>query len=378
MADGESRRPSASSMSASGIGIETSLSQNERAKQGHGEGRYQSTSSEIEQNPNSWICVRCSIVSRYEDVPMLECDMCQTHTCVKCAKMTATAYKALARIDTMWFCTLGCTTAAKKAIGQGNNNTEPKAGLSIHDMDKLESSISNTVKKLNTLMYHELQDELNDRMLNMEHLITKQLQIIPKLVTENTQTIADTWAEIVGKNQDPQKNEITQNPTSLTKIMKEALDESKKEDKLMEERQCSIVIHRLKESNKGNADERKKEETDVAEKLCTEGARVYGCKIIKTLRLGRYEPDRVNPRPLKVTFENAEQREKLLTNLNNLKEADEDLRKLSISPDMSKETRNEIKKMVEEAKEKSRNSDGKIFRVRGPPGHLRIVETKKK
>ena len=45
---------------------------------------------------------------------------------------------------------------------------------------------------------------------------------------------------------------------------------------------------------------------------------------------------------------------------------------------MSKETRNEIKKMVEEAKEKSRNSDGKIFRVRGPPGHLRIVETKKK
>ena len=55
------------------------------------------------------------------------------------------------------------------------------------------------------LMYHELQDELNDRMLNMEHLITKQLQIIPKLVTENTQTIADTWAEIVGKNQDPQK-----------------------------------------------------------------------------------------------------------------------------------------------------------------------------
>ena len=148
MADGESRRPSASSMSASGIGIETSLSQNERAKQGHGEGRYQTTSSEIEQNPNSWICVRCSIVSRYEDVPMLECDMCQTHTCVKCAKMTATAYKALARIDTMWFCTLGCTTAAKKAIGQGNNNTEPKAGLSIHDMDKLESSISNTVKKI--------------------------------------------------------------------------------------------------------------------------------------------------------------------------------------------------------------------------------------
>ena len=33
----------------------------------------------------------------------------------------------------------------------------------------------------------------------------------------------------------------------------------------MAERQCSIVIHRLKESNKGNADERKKEETDVAE-----------------------------------------------------------------------------------------------------------------
>ena len=113
--------------------------------------------------------------------------------------------------------------------------------------------------------------------------------------------------------------------------------ESNKEDKLMEERQCSIVIHRLKESNKGNADERRKEEIDVAEKLCTEWARVYGCKVMKTLRLGRYEPDRVNP--LKVTFENTEQRERLLTNLSNLKEADEDLRKLSIGPDMSKKTR---------------------------------------
>ena len=73
--------------------------------------------------------------------------MCQTHTCTKCAKMSATAYKALARIDTMWFCTPGC-------IGQGNNNTEPKAGLSNHDMEKLETSISSTVQKMNMSMYH--------------------------------------------------------------------------------------------------------------------------------------------------------------------------------------------------------------------------------
>ena len=72
-------------------------------------------------------------------------------------------------------------------------------------MEKLETSIASTVKKMNMSMYHELKDELNDRMLNMEHLITKQLQIIPKLVTENTQTIAATWAEIVPKKSGPTK-----------------------------------------------------------------------------------------------------------------------------------------------------------------------------
>ena len=82
------------------------------------------------------------------------------------------------------------------------------------------------------------------------------------------------------------------------------------------------------------------------------------------------------PRPLKVTFETKEQQQKLLANLINLKEADEDLKILSISPDLTKEARAEIKIKVEEAKELTKNSKDSVFKDRGNSGHLRLVGEK--
>ena len=95
---------------------------------------------------------------------------------------------------------------------------------------------------------------------------------------------------------------------------------------MMDDKQRSIIIYKVEESKKENADERKKEEEDIVDRLCNEGARVQGCKVTKTFRLGKYDKDKNQPRPLKVTFETKEQLQKLLANLRNLKEADEDLK----------------------------------------------------
>ena len=79
---------------------------------------------------------RCPSMKTY-----LECELYNRHMGTKCAKMSQTVYKSLARIDTMRFCTPGCTAAARKAIkpNQKQNQTksqnpgigQPDSGLSL-------------------------------------------------------------------------------------------------------------------------------------------------------------------------------------------------------------------------------------------------------
>ena len=347
MADGDGRRPSASETIAPS-------------------GRRPSASASVtDDTQEEWTCVRCNLKSRSDDVPMLECNLCNTRTCTKCAKINNTAYKVLARQDIMWFCTQGCTTAANKAINQRRSDTKEQMDIAS-GMQKLEATISGRVQHLNTILYQELQQT----MYSIEEAILTKI--------DKTNAISQSWAEKVQNGLGPTIVNAAQSTNELTTIMKVAIEETKQNDRMMDDKQRSIIIYKVEESKKENADERKKEEEDIVDRLCNEGARVQGCKVTKMFRLGKYDKDKNQPRPLKVTFEMKEQQQKLLANLRNLKEADEDLKRLSISPDLTKEARAEIKIKVEEAKELTKNSKDSVFKVRGNSGHLRLVEIKNK
>ena len=58
---------------------------------------------------------------------------------------------------------------------------------------------------------------------------------------------------------------------------------------------------------------------------------------------------------------------------------EEKFRKLSITHDLTKIERNEVKKLAEEAKEKERTDSegGYIYRVRENPGNLKIIKIRK-
>ena len=300
MADGDGRRPSASENIAPS-------------------GRRPSASASVtDDTQEEWTCIRCNLKSRSDDVPMLECNLCSTRTCTKCAKINSTAYKVLARQDIMWFCTQGCTTAANKAINQRRSDTKEQMDIAS-GMEKLEATISGRVQHLNTILYQELQQT----MYSIEEAILTKI--------DKTNAISQSWAEKVQNGLGPTIVNAAQSTNELTTIMKVAIEETNKNDRMMDDKQRSIIIYKVEESKKENADERKKEEEDIVDRLCNEGARVQGCKVTKTFRLGKYDKDKNQPRPLKVTFETKEQQQKLLANLRNLKEADEDLKRLSIT-----------------------------------------------
>ena len=77
-------------------------------------------------------------------------------------------------------------------------------------------------------------------------------------------------------------------------------------------------------------------------------------------------------RPILVIFKKIEDKITLFKNLKNLKNADDDIKNISVGHDMTKEEREVSKNLVEQAKEKRRENPECRFRVQGPPGKMKM------
>ena len=75
-----------------------------------------------------------------------------------------------------------------------------------------------------------------------------------------------------------------------------------------------------------------------------------------------------------LTFKELGQKITLFKNLRNLNAAEEPLKSVSVSHDMSQEEREISKNLVAEAKLKEQADPYHRYRVRGPPGNQRIVQ----
>jgi hypothetical protein len=125
--------------------------------------------------------------------------------------------------------------------------------------------------------------------------------------------MARTWSNVVSGASDD----------SFKDILKNALDEQKKEDTMQTERKLSIIIHRLAESTQVTREDRLKEDLDRTHKLI-QSVEAEGIEIKNTFRLGTYDPDRPGARPLKVSFGSPNQQQKVMSNLRYLSRPMED------------------------------------------------------
>ena len=82
------------------------------------------------------------------------------------------------------------------------------------------------------------------------------------------------------------------------------------------------------------------------------------------------------PRPLLVQLSSHHLKNVIMESLYRLKQAEHKFKSVIVSHDLTKSEREECKKLVEEAKELTKqNSSGEFaFRVRGPPGKMKIVK----
>ena len=191
---------------------------------------------------------------------------------------------------------------------------------------------------------------------NMTELLDNKLKdLIP---TEQSEIKSRTYASAL------------QGTADMKKILQDARNDEKVEDREVEKRAPNFIIRNSEEFGHNDDKIRKNDEGYVHDLLLRLGVSSMPVNII---RLGkRNESER---RPLKVVMPNKAVKIKIMSNLGKLKGSEREFGKISITDDYTASEREQIRKFSQLAKEKTETTEGKLFKVRGTPKNgLCVVE----
>jgi len=157
-----------------------------------------------------------------------------------------------------------------------------------------------------------------------------------------------------------------------------------KKEQEKEARRNNIIVYRAPESEGSNFEDRKVDDKRFATQLLAKLQVGVDEEDIKgVVRLGKWAVDGnarpvENPRPLLVQLNSRVAKNLIMEHLYKLKHLDAKFRNIIISHDVTKKERFECKELVTEAKRKSEQESGDyIYRVRGYPGSLMIVQIRR-
>ena len=167
-------------------------------------------------------------------------------------------------------------------------------------------------------------------------------------------------------------------------VVQEEVNRKTAEERDMENRKRNIVIYGVPEKKTDNVSDRKTSDGEFVRDLLDA---VFNIKlddrdIDKMYRLGQWAEDKA--RPLLVAFGNGEIKDEIMANLRNLRQPIEKFRRIGISHDLPPKEREEIKRMVEEAKQEhvSKNADDSAenykFVVVGRGPRRKVIKIKRK
>ena len=191
-------------------------------------------------------------------------------------------------------------------------------------------------------------------------ILSKVTEIIEqKLGKPNTDTDSDPTE--TGGNQKTFAKAL-ESPRHIKEAIREAKNDDKIEESEAEKRARNIIIHGAEEI--GTTSEEMKEEDDGYVKSILKKLGISNAPA-SVSRLGK--PNDRKRRPIKLVMKSKQDKTKVLNNLSKLKGTEEDLGKISITDDYTQTEREEIKRWVMKAKEKTAQDPDKVYKVRGDP-----------
>lgn len=335
-------------------------------------------------------CVDCghAVVARDKGI---ECEVCDRWFHIKCQDIGDDTYKFLKKNPgAHWYCKV-CDLGVGKilktvvAMQQRQDKMEERQHKIEEIQSKMEKDISlvkGHVQELKETMEKKLKNcietELQKRREEMKILIDEGLiKMHESMKTLNTQDVC--WKDVVAKEVDDKLLVMSADLSMVQKSVEETKEKIAEEaDK--QNRRNNVIFYNVPESQAVVIADRIKADKEYCLGLMNEVLKVGGDEgsIKKVLRLGK-RIETAKARPLLVEFGDGHTKNLVMEYASRLSQAKGQFEHVTISHDMTVKEREQCRKLVAEAKKQQADdqSGEYIYRVRGPPGQMKIVKYKK-
>ncbi len=296
-------------------------------------------------------CINCDVVFAEESDKLLECERCGKWVCLKCSGLDDQTYDLISKQGDLlhWYCSR-CKHQALTEVRMGNL-IETKCRAMDEKIDKFKRDLE-------------------------KRLAEERKQVDTKLSSMQTE-IEEIKLQI---NQGHVRVPDSSNSTNQEEVVKEVCINIS--DRIA--RQKNIVIFNLSEADTNNSKELEKVDKEHIENIVKVTAGIEEARIT-VRRLGKREKGQDEEdsqssknRPLLVTLPTEEAKVKVMKNLHNLRNSP--YNHVSVKHDMTRQEREEEKKLREEARQKNEEENDPNFHylVRGLPWDRKITKVKKK
>ena len=309
----------------------------------------------------------------HEDSCALQCDRCQGNEwkCIECLSIPVELYQKLfiPQCNLKWFCekcdNLLTVGSDKVVVSQTSASSHDSADR----IDKLVSVVEKLVEKSMSV---------EDRIKRLEDQFQKQEQSFELRLAAVDTNVTRIVTERLKEFDESRSNQG--NVTVVEQAVKEKLDE----DKDIESRRNNIIIYKIPEKLTETLEVRKESDGKFVDDLLESVFHIQATDgdIRKMFRLGRPVEGSDTPRPLLVGFSKFEDKDQVMSNLRNLKQADPRFKGISMSHDLTPRQRSEVKTLLAAAKKlheetNSESAENFRFLVVGQGTKPRVIKIRK-
>lgn len=247
-----------------------------------------------------------------------------------------------------------------------NETIDSKIAEAVAKIDKSLSIVSEN--------YEELKKQTSETEVKLETAI--EAKLVEKTVNTIKNDLQPSWASMVGKEVETKLEQVSGDVTRVKTVIEDTKKKAD-EERDRENRSHNVIIYRVPEAGQtGTHEERAKADKAFCLELFNEVLDVKSDENdFKLFRLGKRDQ---NNRPLMLQFREKTLKNRVMECLHKLKNADPKFKEISITHDFTLNERVECKALVTQAKQKQIEEKGEfLWRVRGPPGQLKLVKLKK-
>ena len=319
-------------------------------------------------------CGKCkNALAKCKPKGSVVCWMCKVNFCLGCTNFKAQALSILSRNDVMYMCP-GCLPKTESIkIPPGD---KPVVNASLGDIGEKYDALKGE--------FDGLKQQVIEAMTGMNEVSQNLQTNLRSILTETL--FGDEFPEFDPSISHVQAKKIAKEhnkpePPTLQSVMHSTAVAQKKEEQQEEVEKSAarnnIMIYGMPEREVKDFDVRKKINEDLVKELFT-AIDQNNIKPLKMHRIGKFNQDAESPRPLKVYLPSVDVAINIIKSCKKLQSADQHLKQLSVSHDLTREERSNLKSMVTEAKNKSNSSPNWDFKVTGLPWKPEIQRFRKK